>query len=397
MANMADISDEIKDEDEGEAEVVENPRTDQEIEDAYANNSFRVIYQSNNFFLPQIQSLINGQEVLNLRPEYQRRLRWQPKEKSLLIESLLLNIPIPPIFLYEGEMARYEVMDGQQRLNAVHEFLENSYRLIGLQKLSFLNGRDYKKLPPKLRRGLDRSSISAVVLLQETKADKADPFQVRRYVFERLNTGGRPLNAQEMRNSIYKSSFNDMIVKLARNAAFCRVFDIPEYTAVDENEYYENPQRQRNNLYRTMGDCQLVLRFFALQEDAHITGSMRNILDRCMKRNMDLDSERVDHLRAEFVRTIEACEKIFGEKAFKLPATSKSTERTSVALYDAIMVSMARRTGSTDSFITNAASIRTGIQNLIENNLPLLTGRANTSAAIKERLTEVGKILDKAI
>jgi hypothetical protein len=83
----------------------------------FAKNAFRIVYQTNNFFLPQIWDLIDKGEVLNLRPEYQRRLRWSTPQKSRLIESLLLYIPIPPVFLYESDAARYEVM--QQRLNSV--------------------------------------------------------------------------------------------------------------------------------------------------------------------------------------------------------------------------------------------------------------------------------------
>ena len=83
-------------------------------EEFFRSSAFRIVYQTSNFFLPQIRHLIDGGEVLNLRPEYQRRLRWNRVQKSRLIESLLLNIPVPPIFLYETEGARYEVMDGQQ-------------------------------------------------------------------------------------------------------------------------------------------------------------------------------------------------------------------------------------------------------------------------------------------
>src|SRR5437016_4100548 len=160
---------------EDQADTKQSPTTDNEIEKAYQNLSFRVIYQSNNFFLPQIKDLINSKEVINLRPEYQRRLRWSTKKKSLLIESLLLNIPVPPVFFFESDLARYEVMDGQQRLNAIHDFLGNNFALTGLEKLNFLDGRRYNKLPPRLRRGLDRASISAIVLLQETKTDLSDP------------------------------------------------------------------------------------------------------------------------------------------------------------------------------------------------------------------------------
>src|SRR5208283_1375464 len=99
--------------------VLGEPEEDQETEqpdekldpdEFFAKNAFRIVYQTNNFFLPQVRDLIDKGEVLNLRPEYQRRLRWTSVQKSKLIESFLLNIPVPPVFLYESEAARYEVM-----------------------------------------------------------------------------------------------------------------------------------------------------------------------------------------------------------------------------------------------------------------------------------------------
>lgn len=323
---LDESSDEI-----GEIEVQRPPRTDHEIEQAYENVSFRVIYQSNNFFLPQIKDLINEREVLNLRPEYQRRLRWSQKKKSHLIESLLLNVPIPPIYLYESDLARYEVMDGQQRLHAIHDYLENNYALTGLDKLKFLNGRRYNRLPPKLRRHLDRGTIGAIVLLRESKSDERDPYLVRRYVFERLNTGGEKLNPQEIRNSLFRGAFNDSIIELTRNSMFCEIFSIPQYTETDENEYYENPDRQKNNLYRRMADCQLVLRFFALLEDEHIIGAMSSILDNCMKRNKDADVDDLEHYQAVFEVVIEACYQIFEGRPFVLPPDEKGVERVSIS------------------------------------------------------------------
>ena len=138
----------------------------------FARNAFRVVFQTNNFFLPQIRDLIEKGEVINIRPEYQRRLRWSTIQKSKLIESLLLNIPVPPIFLYESDAARYEVMDGQQRLNAVREFLAGDFSLSGLEVLRPLNSIRYSRCPPRIKRALDRASISAVVLLLESEAEK---------------------------------------------------------------------------------------------------------------------------------------------------------------------------------------------------------------------------------
>jgi hypothetical protein len=393
---------EVKDDDlsESEEEPVEvgkAGKTDNEIEDAYKNLSFRVIYQSNNFFLPQINGLIKGKEVINLRPEYQRRLRWPKKKKSKLIESLLLNIPIPPIFLYESDLARYEVMDGQQRLNAIHEFLENNFALTGLDELNFLNGKRYKQLPPKLRRGLDRASISAIVLLQETKSDQSDPFIVRRYVFERLNTGGEELNPQEIRNSIFRGEFNELIVTLARNGIFCRVFGIPEYTETDENEYYENPARQENNLYRTMSDCQIILRFFALLDDEHIRGSMRNILDNCMKRHQKVTPEALSAYKSDFISLIGACNSIFDGKPFFLPPDEKGKQRISIALFDACMVALYRRKAHLEKFLQASEKIRKDVALALDNNLELLTGKANTAKSIKDRINSIGNILDRIL
>lgn len=395
MADSDDIAAEIAEEDDAGDSRQELPRTDQAIEDAYSNNVFRVIYQTNNFFLPQIKTLIDGREVLNLRPEYQRRLRWSSKKKSLLIESLLLNIPIPPVYFFENDLARYEVMDGQQRLNAIHEFMANDFPLVGMDKMSFLNGRRYARLPPKVRRGLDRASVSAIVLLQETKSDRADPYLVRRYVFERLNTGGEKLNAQELRNSIYKGPFNELIVELARHPSFCRIFDIPVYSLVDENEYYENEDRQRNTLYRTMGDCQLVLRSFALIDDERISGSMRSILDRCMQENRELSQAELAVKKNAFSTVIDACETMFVGGAFRLLPDKSGRRRVSAALYDAVAVSLMRRIEKLPTFIRMGGEIQKKIESLLNNDPGLMTGKANTSEAVKKRLAAIGSILDE--
>lgn len=383
------------DELEEEAPTQSRPakRTDAEIEEAYQNISFRVIYQANNFFLPQIRSLINGREVLNLRPEYQRRLRWSQKKKSQLIESLLLNIPVPPIFLFESDLARYEVMDGQQRLNAIHEYLENDFALTGLEKLDFLNGRRFKALPPKLSRGLDRSTLGAIVLLQETKSDKSDPFVVRRYVFERLNTGGEKLNPQEIRNSIFRGDFNNLIVKLARNQIFCNIFGIPPYTETDENEYYENPDRQKNTLYKRMNDCQLVLRFFALKEDASIRGSMQSILDGCMKRNEDITRDQLRTEADTFEQAINAAHDLFDGRPFLLPADEKGHRRISVALYDALMVGIHRSASKFPLDKKRKTQARTKIDRVVAENPELFTGKANTAQSIKDRIQTITDIL----
>lgn len=371
--------------------------SDTEIEQLYSTSSFRVIYQSNNFLLPQIQMLIEGREIINLRPEYQRRLRWTVKQKSLLIESLLLNVPIPPVFLYESELARYEVMDGQQRLSTVSEYLSNEFPLSGLENLRFLRGKRYRELPPRIRRGLARASISAIVLLHESQSQDGDPSAVRRYVFQRLNTGGKALNPQEIRNSFYSGPFNDLIVKLTRIPDFCDAFGIPRYTETDENEYYENPSRKANNLYKRMDDCQLVLRFFAFLDSENIRGSVRSILDNTMERHSSSSQDELTALSEKFKSALAAATAIFGDDIFTLPPNSNGVRRTSAALYDAVMVSLANRSAQYQQLIDRREDVRSAIDQLSTDNSALITGRANTAASITGRITAVGQVLDSVL
>jgi Protein of unknown function DUF262 len=216
----------------------------------FSKHAFRVVYQTNNFLLPQLRDLISKGDILNIRPEYQKCLRWVTSQKSRLIESLLLNIPVPPIFLYETDEARYEVMDGQQRLNAIKEFLEGDFALSGLQALFPLNGLRYSKAPPRVKRALDRATLSAVVLLLESDSERSPDNRftitdIRRFIFDRLNTGGTKLNAQEIRNSIYPGNFNKAIVDLTRERVFTDVFGIPTYTEANPNDYFDSPVRKK--------------------------------------------------------------------------------------------------------------------------------------------------------
>lgn len=96
--------------------VLKADATDQEIEEFFEHGRLRVVQERNDFFLPHVVDFIEGRKWGNLRPEYQRRLRWDRTKKSRLIESFIMNVPVPPVFLYEKSIGSFEVMDGQQRL-----------------------------------------------------------------------------------------------------------------------------------------------------------------------------------------------------------------------------------------------------------------------------------------
>lgn len=387
--------------DEGE-ESEGQPQSAVPPEEFFAKHAFRVIYQTNNFFLPQVKDLVSKGEILNIRPEYQRRLRWTTIQKSRLIESLLLNIPVPSVFLYETSEARYEVMDGQQRLNAIKEYLEGDFALTGMQALAPLNGIRYSKAPPRIKRALDRASVSSIVLLLESDSDRAPGNRftisdIRRFIFERLNTGGTKLNAQEIRNAIYPGEFNKAIVALTRTTQFTNIFAIPAYVESDPNDYYENPARQKNTLYATMGDCQLVLRYFALRDDDNIRGAMKSMLDRAMESRVKTTIENVEQLKAEYLERLSLAHQIFGTDVFRLPAGDKGHERISAALYDATMVALGRLWKHRDEFKEKRLEICARLKDELaqDGSLVILTGSRNTAQAVRERIQILEKVLSE--
>ncbi|MES1973111.1 MAG: DUF262 domain-containing protein [Pseudomonadota bacterium] len=402
MADVENDSDEIVVAGIEEAEEAPAPRASSKVtpDEFFSKHAFRVVYQTNNFLVPQLKTLVVDGDILNIRPEYQRRLRWTATQKSRLIESLLLNIPVPPIFLYETSEARYEVMDGQQRLNAIKEYLEGDFALTGLQVLSPLNGLRYSKAPPRIKRALDRASLSAIVLLLESDSEKEPDnkftiVDIRRFIFDRLNTGGTKLNAQEIRNAIFPGRFNQAIVDLARNRLFTEVFGIPPYVEANPNDYYENPARQKNTLYATMGDCQLVLRYFALRDNKNIRGSMKSMLDRAMEDRVALSQEDVDNLKQEFVSRLDCACKIFGPKPFLLPPDEKGRERVSAALYDATLVALNRQWQFSDTLLAAAPKIRGRllVEFANEESGSVLTGQGNTAQAVRDRIELLEMIL----
>lgn len=241
-------------------------------------------------------------------PDYQRRQVWDDKKKSKLIESLIINIPIPPIFLYEYDLYEYEVMDGQQRISTITFFLKNKFKLKGLQIWNELNGKYYKDLDEKIQRSIKRRYISAIILLKETAKNSLEEKALKQLIFERLNTGGMELNYQEIRNALYQGEFNRRLIEMSKNAKYRELWGFNE-----------------NNSSR-MEDVELILRFFSYISAVHlsISGATRSILDSYAEKSIQFSYEECDELQTIFEKTIESVFKLFGSAAFKSSKSGKS-------------------------------------------------------------------------
>jgi hypothetical protein len=360
-------------------------------EEKYAQSQLRVVRETKDYQLDYLRHALQpGKELIDTSPGYQRRLRWSNKKRSLLIESFLLNIPVPPVFLFEHDYNAYEVIDGRQRIETIKAFLANNFELSGLEYWSELNGKRFNDLPNVLQRGLLRRSLPAVVLLAETRGIGVGNIDVRRVLFDRLNTGGIRLNPQELRNALHPGRLNAMLISLARSSAFTTSWSIPAYSKNEEAE--PSAELLENPLFASLADAELVLRFFALR-DAMLNGkkgSLRRILDRYMEENRDVAPNVIDAMRDDYLSLLQRLVDLFDGEPFRLP----TTKRPSRPLYDALMIALS---GNKSVNLVGAkqrihASLDAALKT--KASYDILVGRGNTLEAIKQRIDLAAKILN---
>ena len=260
-------------------------------------------------------------EQIDLSPRYQRRDRWKAERQSRLIESFLMNVPIPPIFLNEDDYGKYSVIDGKQRLTAIHEFMRGRLRLTGLKVFSELNGSSLDDLSPTLRAIIGtRSNLRATIILRQSDKD------VKFEVFRRLNTGGVSLNPQEIRNSTWPGPTNDLLLTLSEHPTYRRMLGISRPST--------------STLFKEMRDVELILRYFAFRSDwATFKGGMARRLDKFMAENQRAKRTQLQEMEADFLRTLDTVEAAFGERAFRRYTPETKTWRRPIlaALFDAQM------------------------------------------------------------
>ena len=191
---------------------IENMENDEEEENEQPFDAEKIRVDQQMLSVKYMLELMD-QDLIELNPGYQRRRVWKDnKKKSLLIESLMLRIPIPAFYFYENEDGKYQVIDGQQRLTTIREFVNGEFRLTGLEYLGKdYNKRKFKDLDTKYVKRIYRTQIAVNIL------DDRSPKNVIYDIFRRVNTGGVNLNPQEMRNAICKQEVRDFLIKSTKN------------------------------------------------------------------------------------------------------------------------------------------------------------------------------------
>lgn len=267
---------------------------------------------------------------INLDPDYQRKYRWDDVKSSRLIESLILNIPIPYIYLsndvdIDDDMSTgdgyYSVIDGQQRLTSISNYIKDKFSLKGLGIIKDLEGKKFSELPDFLKRRINDRTINCLRI--DSTVDETVKFDV----FERLNTGSVQLTSQELRNSTYGGSFNDLLKELAIDPIFKKITNFSQ------------------KRIEKMDDREFVLRFFALTGQRYKTYSplMSSFLSAFMKKNQFLEELTIDHYREQFHSAMRRTLTNLGENAFakRNPTGAKRTyaSRFNAAIFDAVVIS----------------------------------------------------------
>jgi hypothetical protein len=285
----------------------------------------RLVYQTADLSLASLSGMtaaVAGKKAaIDLEPDFQRRERWTPEKQSTLIESFLLNVPVPPIYLAEDSYGQYSVVDGKQRITAIHAFMSGTLRLRGLESFSQLENLAFEDLPDDLRNALTiRPYVRVVTLLKQS-----DP-SLKFEVFTRLNRGGEPMLPQELRKVAYRGFLSDMIFEVSESVFLKQQLKI---------------LTSGSAAYKNMDDAEYVLRFFAVSRTwNNFSGSMRGELDKFMVDNSKLDLTEVNKLKHEFLSALDACEKIWGEFAFKRHTGNDWRGQFLGGVYDAEMISV---------------------------------------------------------
>jgi len=262
-----------------------------------------------------------AQNALDLSPGFQRKSGiWTKEAQSRLIESILIRIPIPTIYIDATDKDHWLIVDGLQRLTALRRFVINGeLSLCGLEFLTQFNGVTYTNLPMRFRRRILETQIYVFTIEEGTPAD------VKFNIFKRINTGGLPLSPQEIRHALNQGQATEFLVRMAGSPEFLR--------AVDHGISDKRLAAQ---------ECVLRFAAFTLTPyTAYKGGDLDGFLNQAMESMNKMTDARINQLQRQFVQAMLAARDIFGNDAFrKRYHPSHGRHPINKALFEAWSVSL---------------------------------------------------------
>ncbi len=288
--------------------------------------------------LPPLINRIKHKKII--APEYQRNKDlWSHRQMSRLIESILLKLPLPVFYFDVSNPDKWAIIDGLQRISTIQKFfVDKALKLTGLEFLIDLKGKNYNDLERRFQRTIDET----VLIIYQMEAQT--PKKVRYSIFNRINTGGITLNAQETRQALNQEGEGVKFLKeVCEDQIFTRIVGFPN---------------------KRMQDRELALRFIAFQliKDYQEFHSMGRILDEAMEQLDSIKNKDVlNVLKKKLLETLEFSESVLGEKHHfsRSIANKEKPNLLNQALFDALTTSFSEiENQDKDKFLNKKESFK---------------------------------------
>ena len=298
-------------------------------------------------------------------PGFQRGFVWSREQKDKFIESLLMGLPVPGIFLAKTLDNRHMVLDGHQRLRSLQRFYEG--KALGEHVQKSYQKKTLELLSAKDRRRLDDSIIHATIIKQESPKGYDSIY----HIFERLNSGGRLLTPQQIRMVISHGKFAKLLGEL------------------NQNEHWQQLlQRKGKSKDPFLRDVEAVLRFFALYHHGpdEYKNPMKSFLNGFMESRKNINSEDSRQYESLFSRTVEFIISHLGDEAFCDTADAKRRKTPKAAIIDSVMVGVAKRLEAGPCTAPDEAKIRFNTLLRDQKYLDAVNTRTSKAEQVKTRL-----------
>lgn len=299
-----------------------------EVQDDYSDDSlFNISSWGADLSFRELANMYEDDELV--KPELQRKYVWDKVEASRFIESILLGLPVPSIFLAQAGSQKL-IVDGYQRIMTVYDYMHGIFssdkKVFKLSNSEKINARwrnkAFSELSTDDQRKLRSTTIHAIIFEQKKpENDDTSLYQV----FERINTSGRTLTAQEIRNCVYQGPLNSLLFELNENAEWRELFG---------SEDADNRMR----------DIEYILRFFVMKTDVVLNSeskqiSLKKVLNEFMNTHKNASIEIIAQFKSEFERTIHLVSNCIGVNAFRNYTRNKFSKKFHPAIFDAVMIS----------------------------------------------------------
>lgn len=321
----------------------------------------------------EIKRMVEETQELQLDPEYQRNEVWTLPQKRELIESLLIGIPIPVIYIFENEKGIKQLVDGRQRISTIISFMNNEFVLKDLDLLSEFDSKKFKDLEPIYQSKLERYQLLVYVIEPPT------PEVIKYDIFDRVNRGGTQLNNQEMRNALYFGAATKLIKDLSETEAF-------------------KLATGKSISSKRMRDRYVILRFIAfyIWRQGIIQYEYRSNLDEFLANTMrwlnePANLDKVEMLETVFKKAMSASYSYLGEDAFRFSVNNQNRRPINMALFESLAYFFAVTELDFNNDSINSDNVKEELLKLKKefDNSDQFSGRVDTSSSVEFRFSKV--------